>query len=96
MSAPELYGHVGKRIRAKLEASFAPIDCQVVDESHKHEGHAGARPEGETHFRVRMTSAAFAGKSRVERQRMVHRALADELADRVHALSLELAGPGDK
>lgn len=95
MRGPESLGPKGARLRATLEASFAPIDCQVVDESHKHEGHAGARPEGETHFRVRMTSAAFAGKSRIERQRMVHRALAGALEDHLHALSLDLAAPGD-
>jgi len=95
MSDPTALGPIGERIHAKLEESFAPNDFQVVDESHKHEGHAGARPEGETHFRVRMTSAAFAGKSRIERQRMVHRALADELAERVHALSLELKASGE-
>jgi len=88
-------GPLGRRLRARLERDFAPERLEVRDESHKHEGHAGWRPEGETHFHVTMTSAAFAGQSRVARQRMVHRALADELADWVHALSLTLTAPGE-
>lgn len=95
MNETATLGPKGRRLHDLLQGSFAPIDCQVVDESSKHVGHAGARPEGETHFRVSMTSAAFAGKSRIERQRMVHRALADALDDHVHALSLELAAPED-
>jgi len=95
MREPAALGAVGRRIATRLEERFAPADYEVVDESGKHVGHAGARPGGETHFLVRMTSAAFAGKGRVERQRMVHRALADELADRVHALSLDLKAPGE-
>lgn len=88
-------GPVGRRLRERLEAEFTPERLEVRDDSHKHEGHAGWRPEGETHFHVTMASAAFAGKSRVERQRMVHRALADELAERVHALSLTLTAPDE-
>jgi BolA protein len=86
-------GIVADTIRAKLEAAFAPVRLDIVDESHLHAGHAGRDPRGESHFKVTMESAAFAGKSRVERQRMVHGVLADQLADRVHALSLSLAAP---
>lgn len=81
------------RIRAKLEAGLAPASLDILDESAKHAGHAGARPEGETHFRVRVVSAAFAGMGRVERQRKVYALLAEELAERVHALALETRTP---
>ena len=63
--------------------------------SHRHAGHAGARPGGETHFRVTIVSAAFAGKGRVERHRMVNAALAEELAGPVHALAVHPAAPGE-
>lgn len=77
------------RIEAKLRAAFAPVRLEVIDESVRHYGHAGWRPGGETHFRVRIAAPAFGGRSRLERHRLVNDALADELADRVHALSIE-------
>ena len=86
---------VGSRIETKLREAFAPESLSVVDESHLHEGHAGHRPGGETHFRVALVSAAFAGKSRVERHRMINAALADELAGRVHALAIKASAPGE-
>jgi BolA protein len=86
-------GPVQSALRAKLSAAFAPIRLDVVDESHRHAGHAGARPEGETHFRVEIVAAAFAGKNRVERQRLVYAVLAEELRDRVHALQLTTKTP---
>lgn len=86
-------GPVQSALRAKLSAAFAPIRLDVVDESHRHAGHAGARPEGETHFRVEIVAGAFAGKSRVERQRLVYAVLAEELRDRVHALQLVTKTP---
>src|SRR5881628_3346613 len=67
-------------ITRKLAAAFRPESLQVDDESHLHEGHAGHRPGGETHFRVYIVSAAFEGKSRIERHRMINAALAGELA----------------
>lgn len=85
-------GPVAGRMRAALEAAFAPSTLEIRDESEQHRGHGGWREGGETHFHVRMVSAAFDGLGRIERQRRVHRALADELADRVHALTLSLAG----
>ncbi len=81
-------------IRSKLEAAFEPQELDVIDDSESHRGHGGYREGGETHFNVRIVSVAFEGKGRVERQRMVHRVLADELAGPVHALSLDLAVPG--
>ena len=86
-------------IQRKLTAAFAPSLLTVTDESHRHAGHAGAvRPDGEigeTHFHVRMVTDAFDGVSRVERQRRVHAALAEELASTVHALSLKLQTPAE-
>lgn len=81
------------RLADKLTAAFAPIRLTVEDDSHRHAGHAGARPGGETHFSVEMVSPAFAGKSRVDRHRMVHTVLADELRETVHALALKLEAP---
>lgn len=86
---------VAEQIRNKLEAALEPLSLEVVDESHQHAGHAGARPGGESHFRVTVTAAAFDGMSRIERQRAVHRILADELAGPVHALAVTAAAPGD-
>jgi BolA protein len=88
---------VADAIRHKLTGAFAPSALEVTDESARHAGHAGAaRPDGgigETHFHVRMVTPAFEGVSRVERQRRVHAALAEELAGSVHALSLKLQTP---
>lgn len=83
------------RIRTKLADALAPERLEVVDESARHAGHAGSRPEGETHFHVTIVSAAFAGRSRVERQRMVYGLLADELQEHVHALGLTTLAPGE-
>jgi BolA protein len=86
---------VADTLRAKLTAAFAPQRLQIVDESHRHAGHAGARPEGETHFNVEIVSAAFAGRSRVDRQRLVYATLAAELSERVHALALKTLTPDE-
>ena len=86
---------VAETIRDKLTREFAPTRLAIVDESHRHAGHAGARPEGETHFTVRIVSAAFDGLGRVARQRLVYQTLADELATRVHALSLTTLSPAE-
>ncbi len=84
---------VAQRIDAKLRAGLAPHLVDIVDESHKHAGHMGARPEGETHFRVLVVADAFAGQSRVARQRLVFDVLAEELAGPVHALALRTLTP---
>jgi BolA protein len=86
---------VADTIREKLTLRFAPTRLEIDDESHRHAGHAGARPEGETHFSVTITSAAFAGETRVSRQRLVYQTLAQELATRVHALSLTTLAPDE-
>ena len=84
---------VKTRIEEKLARELAPESLRVVDESHLHVGHAGHRPEGETHFRVYIVSAAFSGRSRVDRHRIVNHTLADELSGRVHALAIHAAAP---
>jgi BolA protein len=76
-------------IAKKLQEGFAPEHLDVIDESHLHEGHAGHRPGGETHFRVNIVSDGFEGKSRIERHRMINAALAAELAGPIHALALK-------
>ncbi len=83
------------RIETLLRARFSPIILEVTDLSARHAGHAGARPEGETHYAVRLVSEAFRGQSRVERARAVHVALAAEFATGLHALSLSLAAPAE-
>ena len=84
---------VADTIRRKLTDRFAPVRLDIVDELHRHAGHAGARSEGETHFAVTIVSAAFAGYGRVARQRLVYETLARELATRIHALSLTTLSP---
>jgi BolA family transcriptional regulator, general stress-responsive regulator len=84
---------VAERIRAKLTKALAPSRLAVRDESHRHAGHAGARPQGESHFHVEVTAAAFVGKSRIARQRLVYQLLAEELAGPVHALALTTLTP---
>jgi BolA protein len=79
----------------KLTAAFGPTILEVLDESENHRGHGGWREGGETHFRVRIVAAAFAGKSRVERHRMVNQVLDAELKGRVHALAMETKAPGE-
>jgi len=80
-------------IVAKLSAKFAPTHLEVIDESSRHQGHAGSRPEGETHFRVRIASAALSG-SRVAQHRSIMDALADEIKGGVHALAIEVLRAG--
>lgn len=82
-------GKTGQSIARKLRESLRPSELEVVDESGRHAGHAGARPEGETHFRIRVASAAFEGRSRIERHRIIHQILEEELAGGVHALAIE-------
>ena len=86
---------IADTIRRKLTKQFAPTHIEVEDQSHRHVGHEGARPGGETHFAVTIVSAAFAGQSRVARQRLVYDTLAQELAAGVHALSLTTLTPDE-
>ena len=87
---------VADTITAKLAAAFAPTRLEVVDESSRHAGHAGASDAGESHFNVTIESHAFSGANKVARQRMIYRALAVELAGPVHALSLKALAPGER
>jgi BolA family transcriptional regulator, general stress-responsive regulator len=82
-------------IAEKLERGLAPAQLDVADESHLHAGHAGARPEGETHFRVDVVSAAFEGKGRLERHRMVNALVADAFAQGLHALAVSARTPAE-
>lgn len=93
---------IAQRIREKLNAAFAPLSLEVIDDSHKHRGHAHATrdsataaPLGETHFIVKVVSEAFKRKSRIERHRMVNAALRAEIDDGVHALSIEAKAPDE-
>ncbi len=87
---------VADTLRTKLTAAFAPEALDVIDDSDKHAGHAGARPAGETHFTVRIVSAAFEGVSRVDRQRRIYEVLKAEMApDGIHALALSAHAPGE-
>lgn len=83
------------RMEAALRQAFAPAALEIIDDSAKHAGHAGARPGGETHYTVLMVSAHFAGMNRVARSRAVHEALAAEFADGLHALALTLRSPAE-
>ncbi len=86
---------ISDAITNKLREAFAPENLDVADESHLHEGHAGHRPGGGTHFRVYIVSRAFQGKSRIDRHRMINTALARELAGPVHALAIKAQAPGE-
>ena len=88
-------GAVSDTIAAKLTTVFAPTRLEIVDDSDRHHGHAGHREGGESHFNLLIEAQAFAGKGRVMRQRLVHQALAEELAGPVHALSIVAKAPGE-
>jgi BolA protein len=95
MSA-HLTGPVGTEIKRRLSEALAPTHLQVIDDSEKHRGHGGYNPDaGESHFTVEIESPAFAGMSRVARQRAVNHALADLLVERVHALAIKARAPGE-
>lgn len=86
---------VATAIRNKLETALAPDRLAVIDESHLHAGHAGAREEGESHFRVEVVSAAFEGLNRIARQRLIYKALAEEMQTDIHALAIDAKTPGE-
>ena len=82
-------------IRAAIERELSPTSIEIFDDSARHAGHAGARPGGETHFRVYIVSPAFEGKGRIERHRMINGILSAELASGVHALAIHATAPGE-
>lgn len=84
---------IQEQMRGALISAFTPVHLEITDDSHRHAGHAGSRPEGETHFRVVLVSKDFAGESRVARQRKVYAILQQLLATRIHALQLMLFTP---
>ena len=88
-------GAVADAIAAKLTTLFSPTRLEIVDDSDRHHGHAGHREGGESHFNLLIEAQAFAGQCRVTRQRLIHQALADELAGPVHALSIVAKAPGE-
>jgi BolA family transcriptional regulator, general stress-responsive regulator len=88
-------GPVAAEIERRLRAALAPEWLAVIDDSEAHRGHAGHDARGESHFTVEIVAAAFAGQSRVARQRMVNAALAELLVERVHALAIRARAPGE-
>lgn len=86
-------GPVGREMRARIETALAPKALIVEDQSASHAGHSGARPEGETHFQVTVTSAAFDGQTRLARQRMVYEAVGDLMPSPIHALAIKTQLP---
>lgn len=88
-------GQVQNEIETRLVAAFAPTTLIVANDSAKHRGHMGDDGTGESHFSVMIESAAFEGVSRLERQRLINRALGDLPGDRVHALAIRATAPGD-
>lgn len=88
-------GPLAREITQRLEAALAPLHLAVINDSAKHRGHSGDDGSGESHFTVEIESAAFAGVSRLERQRMVNRALGDLPGQKVHALAIKARAPGE-
>jgi BolA family transcriptional regulator, general stress-responsive regulator len=88
-------GPVASEMKRRLEAALQPTRIDLVDDSEAHRGHGGHNPAGESHFTLAIESAAFAGTSRVERQRLVYAALGDLMRERVHALSIKATAPGE-
>jgi BolA protein len=86
---------VADELGRALERDLHPERLEIADESARHHGHAGWREGGETHFRVTVVAACFAGHSRIERQRLVHAAAAELLRERIHALSITALAPGE-
>jgi BolA protein len=88
-------GPVAAEMLRRLNSALSPTSIELIDDSEQHRGHGGYNPEGESHFSLRIESAAFAGKNRVERQRMIYAALRDLMHERVHALSIRATAPGE-
>lgn len=88
-------GPVATEILARLNSALSPSKIELIDDSEQHRGHGGHNPEGESHFSLAIESAAFAGKTRLERQRMIYAALGELMRARVHALSIRAAAPGE-
>ena len=94
MNAPST-GPVATEMLRRLNSALVPSRIELIDDSEAHRGHGGYNPSGESHFTLRIESPAFAGKSRVERQRMVYKALGELMEQRVHALTMVAKAPGE-
>ena len=88
-------GPVAREMLKRLHAALAPTALTLTDDSEKHRGHGGYNPAGESHFSLSIESAAFAGKSRIERQRLIYKAIGELMHERVHALSIQAKAPGE-
>lgn len=88
-------GPVATEMLRRLNSALSPSRVELVDDSEQHRGHGGYNPSGESHFSLAIESAAFAGKSRVDRRRMVYHALGDLMKERVHALQIRARAPGE-
>jgi len=88
-------GPVAAEMLRRLNSSLDPTSIELIDDSEEHRGHGGYNPAGESHFTLRIESRRFAGKSRVERQRMIYAALGDLMRERVHALSIKASAPDE-
>jgi len=88
-------GPVATEMLARLNSALSPATIELIDDSEQHRGHGGYNPAGESHFTLRIESADFAGKNRVERQRLIYAALGDLMRERVHALSIRASAPGE-
>lgn len=88
-------GPIAAEIERRLRAALSPTRLDLVDDSEKHRGHGGYNPAGESHFSLTIESPAFAGMSRVERQRAIYAALGEMMDERVHALSIRAIAPGE-
>jgi BolA protein len=93
MDAPAMGPGAQEMLRLLRELN--PTKVELIDDSEKHRGHGGYNPAGESHFSLLVESPLFSGKSRAERQRMVHSALGDMVGERVHALSIRARAPGE-
>jgi BolA protein len=92
---PQRTGPIASEMVKRLNSALSPTRLDLVDDSEQHRGHGGYNPAGESHFSLTIESPAFAGKSRVERQRLVYAALGDLMRERVHALSIRATAPGE-
>jgi BolA protein len=89
-------GPVATEMLARLNSALSPTSIELIDDSEQHRGHGGYNPAGESHFTLRIQSPTFAGKSRVERQRMIYAALGELMRERVHALSIQATAPEEQ
>ena len=89
-------GPVATEMLARLHSALSPARIELTDDSEQHRGHGGYNPAGESHFSLRIESASFSGKNRVQRQRLVYAALGELMHERVHALSIRATAPGEE